>query len=411
MWDNIDPSKYNNFEKASADQWTTFGSPYPYMSVMHYSSGGFAIDKSKPTIVTKDPFYQNLIGQRASYTKADNDLLNNLYSYSDADTDLASCGCEKIEFSGLTYQSARNGVYVKDASGSLVGDRFGYAHETNGNWLYYRRSSYSWWIGGTKGGSSRGVQAPDVAYCPENVEKNWQEYSGEWQETGNVVSRCVDNVKCCSSINLMHRHSRYPEINGEYLAAGELHYRTYYVHSSEDYALFFNGESWEISSVSGLNTKLHEGFVLHTSDFCISDLSSAKFVSTFDDTVLDSRMSCGTRSASIHPKLEASIAAHIPHVHDEPSLDTAAIEMDTSGYCPADQAMFSWKIDDWQSFFDAGNSRRSPVFVDKEGYSWQISVYPNSKSSSSNYGYLGIYAYLVAGDYDRFNTLLFHILN
>jgi len=199
MWDNIDPSKYNNFEKASADQWTTFNSPYPYMSVMHYSSGGFAIDKSKPTIVTKDEFYQNLIGQRASYTKADNDLLNNLYSYSDADTDLASCTCSKIEFSGLTYQNARNGVYVKDANGGIVGDRFGYAHETNGNWLYYRRSSYSWWIGGTKGGSSRGVQAPDVAFCPENVEKDWQEYSGEWMTTGSVVSRCVDNVSLLTS--------------------------------------------------------------------------------------------------------------------------------------------------------------------------------------------------------------------
>ena len=77
--------------------------------------------------------------------------------------------------------------------------------------------------------------------------------------------------------------------------------------------------------------------------------------------------------------------------------------MDTSGYCPSDEAMFSWKIDDWQSFFDAGNSRRSPTFVDKDGYTWQISVYPNSKPSSSNYGYLSIYAYLVAGDYDRLN--------
>ena len=404
MWDNIDPSSYHNFDKTSADQWTIFGSPYPYISVMHYSSGG---SESTPEIVTKDPFYQNLIGARASLTKADNDLLNNMYSYSDADTDLASCTCDKIEFSGLTYQQHRNGVYVKDANGGLVGERFGYAHETNGKWLYYRRSSQSWWLGATKGGGTAGVRAPDVAYCPENVEKNWKELSGEWQETGNVVSRCVDNVTCCSSINLMHSHSRYQEINGEYLAAGELHYRAYYVHSSEFYVLFFNGESWKISSVYGTS----EGFVLNTSDFCISDLSSAKFVSTFDDTVLDSRMSCGTRSAGIHPKLEASIAAHIPHVHDEPSLDTAGIEMDTSGYCPADQAMFSWKIDDWQSFFDAGNSRRSPVFVDKEGYSWQISVYPNSKSSSSNYGYLGIFAFLVAGDYDRYYTLLFNKSN
>ena len=92
-------------------------------------------------------------------------------------------------------QGARNGVYVKDVTGGTTGDRFGYQQESNGNWLYYRRSSYSWWIGSTKGGNSRGVQAPDVSFCPENVEKPWQEYTGSgWITTGNVVARCVDSV-------------------------------------------------------------------------------------------------------------------------------------------------------------------------------------------------------------------------
>ena len=325
MWDNIDPTKYNNFEKVSADQWTTFGIPYPYMSVMHYSSGGFAIDKTKPTIVTKDPFYQNLIGQRASYTKADNDLLNNLYSYSDSDLDLANCGCNKIEMKGLTYQSARNGVYVKDTNGSLSGDRYGYGHETRSDWLYYRRGSYAWFIGSTKGGSSRGVEAPDVSFCPEDIDKTWREYSGEWYETGSVVSRCVDNVKCCPSLTMMHRNSRYPEINGDYFAAGEVHHRPYYLHASEDYAIFFNGESWEISASASLNTKMHEGFILHTSDFCISDLTSAKFVSTFDDTVLDSRLACGSNSFNVNPRFEASMKAHAPHVEEESAVETSVV--------------------------------------------------------------------------------------
>ena len=52
---------------------------------MHYEQYSHAIDKDKPTIITKDPKYQTIIGHRAGYTKADNDLLNNLYSYSDSD--------------------------------------------------------------------------------------------------------------------------------------------------------------------------------------------------------------------------------------------------------------------------------------------------------------------------------------
>lgn len=64
--------------------------------------------------------------------------------------------------------------------------------------------------------------------------------------------------------------------------------------------------------------------------------------------------------------------------------------------------MFSWKIDDWQSLYDAGNTIRSPNFVDKDGYTWQMRVVPNSSPSSSYYGYLSIWAYLVAGDNDRF---------
>ena len=84
---------------ADPEAYSVFDTPYNYMSVMHYSSSGFAIDKSEPTIITKgihikiiqvgillfilDPFYQTLIGQRASYTTEDTDNINLLYSYSD----------------------------------------------------------------------------------------------------------------------------------------------------------------------------------------------------------------------------------------------------------------------------------------------------------------------------------------
>jgi hypothetical protein len=88
-------------------------------------------------------------------------------------------------------------------------------------------------------------------------------------------------------------------------------------------------------------------------------------------------------------------------------LDDATIEIDTSGYCPADRARFSWKIDDWELFLDNKSSRRSPIFIDKDGYSWQIKLWPNG-SSRNSVGHLSVAIYLVAGDNDRFNTVKFH---
>jgi hypothetical protein len=89
-------------------------------------------------------------------------------------------------------QTHLNGVYVKDANGSLVGDKFAYAHETSANWLFYKSSKSTWWISTYLNGSSKSVRAYDLAYCPENVEEKWEESARK--ENDNVVARCVDNV-------------------------------------------------------------------------------------------------------------------------------------------------------------------------------------------------------------------------
>ena len=113
-------------------------------------------------------------------------------------------------------------------------------------------------------------------------------------------------------------------------------------------------------------------------------------------------------SEEIHRNLQASMMKKIQNFKSATaSLDDATIEKDTSGYCPADRARFSWKIDDWEWFLDNKFSSLSPIFVDKDGYSWQIKVFPNG-SSSSSVGYLSVAIYLVAGDNDRFNMVKFH---
>ena len=54
MWDNIQQGKEHNFKKH--DGTLTYNVPYDPKSFMHYSPYGFAIDSSKPTIVSKVKF-------------------------------------------------------------------------------------------------------------------------------------------------------------------------------------------------------------------------------------------------------------------------------------------------------------------------------------------------------------------
>ena len=106
------------------------------MSVMHYSSHGFSVN-GEPTIVTHDPQFQDLIGQRASYTADDIDYINLLYSYNEDDQvrdhgqiqlyfdmvtvcrsldkeKLDTCTCNTVEIFGMNIQTSRNGLYFVD---------------------------------------------------------------------------------------------------------------------------------------------------------------------------------------------------------------------------------------------------------------------------------------------------------
>jgi hypothetical protein len=76
-WDNIDPEKYINFNKAT--EINSRGSPYDYESIMHYTSTAFAIDPQSPTISVKDPNLNVVLGSATTMTDIDQHQLRMLY--------------------------------------------------------------------------------------------------------------------------------------------------------------------------------------------------------------------------------------------------------------------------------------------------------------------------------------------
>ena len=74
VWDNIEIGKQNNFIKHETS--TSYGFPYDYASVMHYSDKAFSHNGER-TIVPKDPTAK--IGQREKMSDTDIQKLNKKY--------------------------------------------------------------------------------------------------------------------------------------------------------------------------------------------------------------------------------------------------------------------------------------------------------------------------------------------
>nr|AQM58332.1 venom astacin-like protein 1 [Pristhesancus plagipennis] len=80
IWDNIKEGHRNNFEKASAKEYTTYGVPYNFESVMHYPATSFS-KNGDPTILPLDKSVDiKLLGQRKKITEHDLKKINIMYN-------------------------------------------------------------------------------------------------------------------------------------------------------------------------------------------------------------------------------------------------------------------------------------------------------------------------------------------
>ena len=74
--------KEHNFKKQSPNKITTLGTLYDYNSVMHYGENAFTRGNGS-TIITLQPEFQDVIGQRLEMSPNDVLKINRLYSCSE----------------------------------------------------------------------------------------------------------------------------------------------------------------------------------------------------------------------------------------------------------------------------------------------------------------------------------------
>ncbi len=96
--DNVQPKLLHNFIKYPRTTVDTFGLPYDYSSVMHYGSRAFSAN-GDITIRTRDPSYQNVIGNRRGLSFYDVMTANKMYQCSEG-CDLENITCPSNSFVG-----------------------------------------------------------------------------------------------------------------------------------------------------------------------------------------------------------------------------------------------------------------------------------------------------------------------
>ncbi|XP_043849671.1 meprin A subunit beta-like [Dromiciops gliroides] len=112
MENNLFPGTENNFYSLSEKIIETLNVPYDYISVMHYPKTAFQI-KKEPTIITRNPDFMDIIGQRMDFSDYDIEKLSRRYNCSSSLTFLDSCDFELEDICGMIQSSEDNGDWQR----------------------------------------------------------------------------------------------------------------------------------------------------------------------------------------------------------------------------------------------------------------------------------------------------------
>ncbi|XP_031431901.2 meprin A subunit beta-like [Clupea harengus] len=93
IWENIQEGEENCFNKASEDESSLLNTSYDYTSLMHYKKNEFS-NGNGSTIITKQPEFQDVIGNRIEMSSTDALELNRLYQCDASVSFLDHCSFE-----------------------------------------------------------------------------------------------------------------------------------------------------------------------------------------------------------------------------------------------------------------------------------------------------------------------------
>ncbi|KAK0404875.1 hypothetical protein QR680_017676 [Steinernema hermaphroditum] len=98
-WSNINPQLYDHFVQADSKQFTSYGVPYDYYSIMHYSAFVASINPLKPSIIPKKQSerFMTVIGQRKNLSDRDVELLNAMYCSKGCEDKNVYCGAWAVK--------------------------------------------------------------------------------------------------------------------------------------------------------------------------------------------------------------------------------------------------------------------------------------------------------------------------
>ncbi|KAM7318676.1 hypothetical protein ACRRTK_021788 [Alexandromys fortis] len=142
-WDEILQDYEHNFNTYDDSTITDLNTPYDYESVMHYAPFSFNKNASIPTITTKIPEFNGVIGQRLDFSAIDLERLNRMYNCTATHTLLDHCAFEKTNICGMIQGTRDDDDWVHEDSSrpgqvdhTLVGQCKG-----AGYFMYFNTSS------------------------------------------------------------------------------------------------------------------------------------------------------------------------------------------------------------------------------------------------------------------------------
>ncbi|XP_053323428.1 meprin A subunit beta-like [Spea bombifrons] len=102
--EQIESDNLHNFNLYDDEHTSFLNVPYDYTSIMHYDKNAFQIG-SEPTIITKNPEFRDLIGQKMDFSERDIAKLNQLYNCTTSLSFLDSCTFELEDICGFLQSS------------------------------------------------------------------------------------------------------------------------------------------------------------------------------------------------------------------------------------------------------------------------------------------------------------------